>query len=291
MLPRLPVGRVLAAAVSLAVASAFAQDPKDKKAAEKKDDKAAPKADDKKPAEKVEVKAGPPKPSPLEEALDRYYEAGKNIRQLSADLREVIVDQVIGKKRERIGKVAVSKEGEAGKLRIGINGPTGKADEIYLYDGSTFWKIEHRRKEINGFQQPAGAKPANIFELGRGPFPLPVGQTRERILLLFDAVLLSKAGEEPLRVKLTPRPGTPYGREHNEFEFRARTAEGVPFEIITRSRSGVEKTYLLDKLGTNEKSGLTPEVFKAPDVNGVEYQGWRINIQQNPPAVGSVGLR
>lgn len=282
-------------AVAFAPAFAvFAQDKKpvveDKKPAEKKVESAVPKpaekkTEDKKPEEKKpEVKKEPPKP--VEEALDRCYEASKNVNLLAAALREVIVDQVIGKKRERGGNVALSKEGAGGKFRIEIVGRTGKVEEVYLFDGSSYWKIDYKLKQITCVQQPAGAKPKDIFELGRGPFPFPVGQPREKILEFFDAELLSKPGEDPIRIKLKPKPGTPFGKEHNDFEFKAKAADGIPFEIVTRSRAGLEKTYLLEKIGSNDKAVLVPNAFKAPDVNAAEFQGWRVDIQQNQPQVG-----
>jgi hypothetical protein len=273
---------IVAAGCALAGVLAFAQDPKDKADDKKAAEKVEPKADEKKIEEKK--KEEPKKLSPLEEALDRYYEAGKNIKTVGLGLREVIVDQVIGKKRERAGKAGIDLTG--GKFRIEIAAKSGKAEDVYLYDGSTYWQLGYARKQINAVQQPAGSKPKRLFELGRGPFPLPIGQTREQVLDLFEATLLSKPGADPAHVKLKPRPGVPFGREYLEFEFKARIAEGVPFEIITRSKAGLEKTYLLENVKANDAGVIPPDFFRPPDVNAAEFMGWSINIQQQQPAVG-----
>jgi hypothetical protein len=222
----------------------------------------------------------------LDARIDKFAEAGKDITRISASLAETQVDDLVPDSvKKRSGLIKLVREGDGGKIRIDIVGAGGKPEERYLYDGTTFYKVNFRTKSIAGFRAAPGKKPKDVFKLGRGPFPLPVGQKRAEIAELFkiDAAdpMKDKSGAVvpgSFGVKLTPKPEAPYAREYESFVFKAVEGKGVPEEVISRSKSGLEKTIRLENLKTNADADIPADAFTL-DPNSAEFKGFQVDIK------------
>src|SRR5205814_1171460 len=56
----------------------------------------------------------------------------------------------------------------------------------------------------------------NLLQLGKGPFPLPIGQKKEDVFAQFDVKKLEPKKEDPadcVKIELTPKPGTSLARK------------------------------------------------------------------------------
>jgi outer membrane lipoprotein-sorting protein len=214
--------------------------------------------------------------SDIDEVLEKFAAAGKDIRRVSSDLTETFVDDLVGATRSRQGRIFLVKDGDVGRIRIDLfGGRAKKTEETYVFDGNTFWKVNHKSKQILGFRQAPG-QAKDVFKIGRGPFPLPIGQPREDIQKMFETALLSRKGVDPVVVKLVPKPSTPFARDFKEFEFSARLAEGIPFKVVSR-KGGQDKTIELTPL-INEKAVIPADAFVL-DPDAPEFKGFSVEIK------------
>lgn len=148
-----------------------------------------------------------------------------------------------------------------------------KIDEVHFFDG--VWYEE--RKGSGGVgsvvrrQVRRQDDPANPFEVGVGPFPLPFGQKKSRILGVFEVERVGAAPDDPvgtMRLRLTPRQGTREWSAYASVEFwiamEGRNA-GLPIKVRAAKKDGtgavnVYVTVEFDRIELN--AGLSDSVFK-----------------------------
>lgn len=261
-----------AAAGSLSAAAPKSDAKTDTKADVKADPKTETKADAKTPVTKTPAE-------PVDDVLDRFAAAGKDINALAAEIEEVYKDELVGDEQRRSGIVYLTRGEKGARVRIDLLADrTKKVEERFIFDGKVFWKINFKAKTIQGFEQ-SGTAAAEVFDIGRGPFPLPIGQPREKVVRLFEAKLVTKPGEDPVTVRLRPRPGTDYQKEYDAFEFSAKVADGVPTQVVTRNKAGIQKTITL-KARTGAAAAIPADAFAAPNTDSEEFRRFSFDLRK-----------
>jgi len=216
----------------------------------------------------------------VDDTLDKFAKAGQGISRISAELKESLEDSLVpGAAIIRTGTMQVLR-GAQSRVKVEIvGGRTKKLQESYLFDGERFWKMNFQGKvQVHGW----GVKPedrGNIFKIGRGPFPLPIGQPADEVRAMFTVEMLETKDPKEIRLKLVPKANSPYKREFKEFEIKAVLATGVPHEVISRNNAGQEKSYQLLNLKTNADAVIAAGAFDPPDIKMPPFDKAEVNIE------------
>lgn len=199
-----------------------------------------------------------------DKTLDLLHAAGDKVQSLGADVEMKSVDK--GTQAETIdrGKIVMQRlpDGDT-RARITfidriVDERLKKSHREFLLDGGVLIEQNHdTRKQVTRQLRRPGEK-IDLFKLGQGPFPMPIGQTKESVHEQFD---VSAPGEHV--VKLTPKESTSLKDKFQSITVTVDPALGVPTVIETLSVSGEEtKTVTLKNVRLNE--AVQPEEFKLP---------------------------
>lgn len=174
--------------------------------------------------------------------LAALEKTGSDIRTLSADLTFARKFAAIegAEKQERLGTVHFKQDVssddpsrvEARMFRVEyevliVDGKKQSERQTFMFDGE--WLIErqyHSKLQIKRQVVEPGKK-IDPLAIGQGPFPIPIGQKKDKILERFIAVLNDSADGFPLeegfpapawlketvQLMLTPKPGTDEARD------------------------------------------------------------------------------
>jgi hypothetical protein len=115
-----------------------------------------------------------------------------------------------------------------------------KADQrTFIFDGQWFVERQPDVKQIHKRQIVPPGQTIDPLAIGEGPFPVPIGQKRERILQRFtadllaetdfpDAKLAADAVKDTWQLKLVPRPGTDEAQKYREVRIFYRKSDLLP---------------------------------------------------------------
>src|SRR5208282_426281 len=92
-----------------------------------------------------------------------------------------------------------------------LGGKIFDAAHQYTLDNGILDDRDYLKKHENRTQVLKPGQKLDLFKLGEGPFPLPLGQKREDVLKLFDVAKVDLAPGDPagtVHLCLTPKDGT-----------------------------------------------------------------------------------
>jgi len=174
------------------------------------------------PAPATQPPASRPTASPeVRRILERVEAAGEKVRTLTADVRYVEEELLFGERTTYSGKVWYAQDVDdrtASRFRIRFDairaGRTRRrADRDYVFysDANGQWLVSRNGeiKQIVKYHVAGPDSEADPLELGQGPFPVPFGQRKDRVLSLFEVTTRPPAdgdGEGTTFLKLVPRP-------------------------------------------------------------------------------------
>ncbi len=155
-----------------------------------------------------------------------------------------------------------------------------KDERRYIFDGEWLVEIHTKRKQFFKRQIVAPGERFNPLELGKGPFPMPLGQKRHEVLRLFEVELVEDVADKPLHMRLTPRLNAA-GKPTSEFtkvDLWYDRGTLLPTKIVTRDDYDTITTVLLkdekiDALKPDEAQKLFDTTTPAPGT------GWRVEIK------------
>lgn len=195
-----------------------------------------------------------------DDALNALHDAGEHLTTLAADVALHDVSTDTGEDTVRTGTVVLQRlpDGD-GKIRVTFTRTvTGKAvddaRQDVLLDGPTLVTRDSKaKKETTRVVRQPGEK-LNLFKLGEGPFPLPVGQSRDDVLKEFDVKAAPPKNATDLAVlTLTPKDKTPLAERFSAIEVTVDRQTRLPLTIKTTDREATEvKTAVLTHPRENE---------------------------------------
>lgn len=246
---------------------------------------------------------GEPAPSPVDTLLTALETAGRDLRTLTADVRYTKSFALEGDEQTRLGVLTyIDEGGDPPRRKFGVRWTELRVDDrrdtdyrhAYIFDGE--WLVERLEREgQKQFIKRQVVKPGTSFDplrLGEGPFPVPIGQSREDILARFEAwapaveegltdeTLLQVVRSKPTR-QLHLKPLADFEAEMNLAEIRIwyRDDTMLPVLAWTRTSEGNESTVLLMRVKTNVSlpgdvlDTTTPAPGTGWDVEVSEYRG------------------
>ena len=169
------------------------------------------------------------KPAPLtstatiDQVLDALDNRGHDLKAFTADVKLTETDAATGDDTTRTGKVWYQLQ-ENGSTRIRVlldskqaNGKITEDKIEYLLSGvDLIDRNYHGRTQVTRHILKPG-ETLNLFKLGEGPFPLPIGQKREDVLKSFEVSKLDPQEKAPQApgVKHIPAAETQFARRLN----------------------------------------------------------------------------
>lgn len=235
----------------------------------------------------AQVEASAPADAPLDPEVDRILTRleEREVRDLHAAMtwsQQFVIEEGVDKK---LGELWFKRVEPVPKFLAvfdrKIDRAEKKIDELHYFDG--VWYEE--RKGSGGVgsvvrrQVRRQDDPANPFEVGVGPFPLPFGQKKSRILSIFEVAREPAATDDPAgttRLRLTPRKGTREWTAYATVEFWIATEgknAGLPIRVRAAKKDGsgavnVYVTVEFDRIELN--TGLSDAVFKVEVPSGYQ---------------------
>lgn len=218
-------------------------------------------------------------PLSVDPVLGELDAAGKNLKSFTADVKLSETDPDTGDATTRAGKVWY--DGGDGNPRIHVQFQTrdanGKSqpDKIdYVLVGPDLIDRNTRNKtqSVHHVLQP-GEK-VDLFKLGQGPFPLPIGQSKEDVHAAFDVKRIAPAAGDPPKtehLQLVPKEGTRLARDFKSIDVWVDPQTGMPTRIDTADqRSNLQRSTELTNVQVNQP--VKDSDFTLPKIDPNDWQ-------------------
>lgn len=235
-------------AVSLALfagftSRAFAQDVKSGNGSKQSQPSKQPGSDNAKPAQPADPKAPAQADERVVRILDRLEAKGRAVKGLRCDLAYAFVDSLVGDRKVKEGFLFFIKGEPHTKFLVEFNknvasGAVERNKEIFLFDGTWLTERNDKSKTVIKRQMVHPGEKLDLFEIGRGPFPLPFGQKRDEILRLFKVTHAPfEVGDPPGTEHLhcIPKPGTHLAEKYTRLEIFVDKTIDLPVRIVSEN--------------------------------------------------------
>ena len=207
----------------------------------------------------------------VEDDLKLLQKAGENLTSLAADLSLAVTDADTGEATTRTGRFALQRlpDGDTRVRATFTKTVSGKRVENdrrdVLLEGPNLTDRDEKAKKLTVRQVRKPGEKANLFKLGEGPFPLPIGQAPEAVLKEFDVKPVESKDPAVRALDLLPKTGTALAEKFKAIHvvFDART--GFPRSIRTTDPNETATTTatLTDVI---ENGDVKPDEFKLDPV-------------------------
>jgi hypothetical protein len=143
-----------------------------------------------------------------------------------------------------------------------------KPNHWHTFDGRWYGEAQESTNTIIKREIVRPGERLNVFELGKGPFPLPFGQKKAEILRQFTVKLIAPAADDPKNtdhLACIPKPDTTLDRQFKEVHFYVDQKLDLPVRIRTLSNRGDEETIVdLDASKLRLNTNLSAEKLQLP---------------------------
>jgi len=232
--------------------------------------------------------ASPP-PAPdaaVDSVLDALDKRGKTLKEFTADVEMKTTYTADGATNTRTGRILFQKKGDAGDARMHVildyqvkkNGKNlirvenkleYLLDDGWLYDRDYPKKLEVKRQITN-----PGEK-VNLLKLGEGPFPLPIGQSKQDVHRNFAVTKIAPAQDDPpgtTHLELKPLEGTSMARHFSKVDIWVDPKNDMPVRIHTLDATESEQRQTnFTNVKVNPVGGLKDADLQLPQV---DQKGW-----------------
>jgi outer membrane lipoprotein-sorting protein len=217
-----------------------------------------------------------PADAQADQVLDALKMRGDTLKDFSGDVTLTTTDQTTADSTAQVGNVLFQQLGDGdGRIRVHftqhVEGDkyTKEDHEFTLADG---WLVDRdylKKNEVRRQVVRPGQK-INLLKLGEGPFPLPIGQSREEVRRQFDVSLIAPAKDDPagtVHLLLKPNPLTDLARKYSQIDVYVDRQNGMPTQIVTLDNDAQRmQSTVISNLHMN--SGLKDADFSLPQVDG-----------------------
>jgi hypothetical protein len=221
----------------------------------------------------------------VEEILDKIESA--EVSSLTASVSYTRTDPILDRREIRIGKL-LFRTNKENKCEAAILFDTliiGRRREEklkhYIFSGRWMAEVDHDKKQFIKRELVApGENDVDPFELGNGPIPLPIGQTKESVLSKFKVVKIERPTEGPLSkleenvvgLHLVPTVGD----EWKSIDLYYNPETWLPVGVQTIENDGTKRVSRLTNLQLNT---LTDEDAALLSIKTPDPKEWSIDIR------------
>jgi len=223
----------------------------------------------------------------IDQVLGQLDEVGKNLKEFSGKVKLSEEDNAMGGEVTHAGTVAFQKKSD-GSARIHVvfdqrisNGTRSAEKTEYLLDGPTLYDRNYRAKNETKRQVLKPGEKMDLFKLGEGPFPLPIGQNPAEGHKSFDVTKPAPAKDDlpgAAHLLLVPKPGTELARKFHSVDVYVDQKSHMPVRVITvdAKQTRVSTADLTD-LVLNPAGGLKEGDFQLPNIDN--QPGWHRAVE------------
>jgi len=190
----------------------------------------------------------PPANAGINELLDALHDVGDKLKDFAADVSLTNTNGITGESYQDLGHVWYQRLAD-GDARIRVNfdrKQIGKRifqqrREYKLEGGNLIDQNYDTKVQVTRQVLKPGQK-MNLLKLGQGPFPLPIGQSREDVLKSFDVTRPAATKDDPANTNhltLVPKPDTQLARKFNSIDVYISQQSNFPVRIETVDKDGV----------------------------------------------------
>jgi outer membrane lipoprotein-sorting protein len=109
----------------------------------------------------------------------------------------------------------------------------------------------------------------DLFKLGEGPFPLPIGQSPADVHKQFDITKVAPAKDDPantVHLGLVPKAGTELEKKFKSLDFWVDQKTHMPVRVDTADKQQTIRSTELSDLTLNPPGGLPESDFTLPPI-------------------------
>ena len=237
------------------------------------------------------VSAEVPVPNPpVDPVLQQLDQVGKSLHDFTARVKLIETDNTLLNETIRAGTVWFQKRPD-GSARIRVlldrrlseDQKRATPEKIeYLLDGA--WLVDRNyqtKTEVRRQVLKPGQK-MDLFKLGEGPFPMPIGQDPQDVHRLFDVKSIPPAKDDPagtVHLQLIPRPNTDLSRKTDKIDVWVDQKTHMPTRIDTAQKQTTRSTELKD-IVVNSPKGLSDADFALPNI---DQGNWNRHVESLNP--------
>lgn len=224
---------------------------------------------------------GSPTVSEIDSVLDRLEKAGAAADNLDCLLEWTVEDSRVFETSVRFGRLRFLRK----PLRIRVDftelhdsGTVKPRNEWHLFDGHWYTEAKELsrtvvRREIVRANEPSH----DLFKIGSGPFPLPVGQKKSDILAHFTVKVTAGSNYDIL--ECTPRPRSMYADDYKTIRFHVSRRLGIPVRIEYEQKKD-DKNITVKFSVIRINSGLAEKDFRVDFPKGWHWHSKRLPQQE-----------
>ncbi len=212
--------------------------------------------------------------------LDRLEKAGKKIKDLQANVRHELYQMIPDDRQTKLGLIRYRAANGKSNAKFMIFFDTLIHDNLKLhrkewfcFDGHWLREIRQQTKTVIDREIVAPDEKIDPFKLGEGPFPLPFGQSKEKILKNFDVKLKPARKDDPPNTShlvLTPKPESRFRKKYKKLEFWIDNKLNLPIKVLALDRHSNQITAWFSKIKINK--GIKDDKLWVPIPKGYAYQ-------------------
>lgn len=245
---------------------------------------------------KPDAKPAPRKPSsgdPLvDETLDKMEARGKNAKAIEAKVQYNYITpgpiEGLEDTQTKIGTLLFVQTGTPQFLvhftKKVQGGTVDRTPEYYSFDGLWLTERNDRSKTVIRREVVKPGQNVDLFDLGKGPFPLPFGRSRAEMLRYFEIRLQDRGGpDKPLKLRCLPREGTDLGSRYRYVDLYVNRKLGLPTRVVCQ-RSIDDNRIEVKFDDIREKKTIDPKRFIVPIPDGFQE-----TVEPLKPAPGGAG--
>jgi hypothetical protein len=240
------IGRTLLQTLLMLVTGVLAQSPTSQPA-EKPD---GTKATNDPVRGNVKIVAGMPSSGDalVDETLDKLEARGKTAKAIEAEIQyDYITPGPIEGLEDTQTKMGTLFFVQTGHPRFLVHftkkvqgGTVDSSAEYYAFDGLWLTERNDRSKSVIRREIVKPGQHVDLFDLGRGPFPLPFGRSRAEMLYHFEIKLHSYHGgaskDEPIQLRCLPREGTDLGTRYRYVDLFIDRKLDLPTQVVCQRK-------------------------------------------------------
>ena len=223
--------------------------------------------------------------SSVDEVLDALDVRGRNLNHFVADVTLTETDEATQADSQRTGRVWYQNRQGNDRIRVTFDqkaeGRFNKPEKVeYLLDGGWLVDRDYRRSIEVKCQVLRPGEKINLLKLGEGPFPLPIGQSKQDVHKEFDVSKGDPALEGPkgtAHVALKLREGTRLARKFAQIDVwvDGQTQMPVRIEALDANQT-TRRTTELKNIRVNPEPALGDKDFALPRI---DERSWELHTE------------
>ncbi len=221
-----------------------------------------------------------PHDASIDTVLDALDARGKQLTDMVANVKLSEADTALGLSSTRVGKMWLQRRSPTdARIRVSFDKKVTNDKSVdekidYVLDGPWLTERNYRKRTNIRRQVLRPGEKLDLFKLGEGPFPLPMGQSREGVYKQFDVKQIPPAKNDPagtVHLQLTPKSGTKLARKFSSIGIFVDTQQKMPVRIETLDpNESTMQTTELTEISTNV--ALKDKDFELEKVDTKDWQ-------------------